>query len=214
MQPSYAFFDFDNTLIHGKSMFDFSDDHHRYGGPPPLRPEEFDVPRAEINRRYFRRWRGLTPTEISEAVRAWTHRRTRTGPLWVPAVHRVLRRLQAQGVHPVVVSGSAHELIGPWLRELGIRPDHVLATRPLVVAGRYTGEIATSMIGEGKAAAVRSFAARNAVDLRQSMAFGDHLSDLPLLEAVGWPVAVIGDPALHAAACDRGWFVLDAGGAR
>jgi phosphoserine phosphatase len=52
-----------------------------------------------------------------------------------------------------------------------------------------------------------SFARRRNLDLSRSYAYADAISDLPMLEAVGNPVAVNPDRRLLAAAKDRGWQV-------
>jgi phosphoserine phosphatase len=46
------------------------------------------------------------------------------------------------------------------------------------------------MYGEGKVAAMRDFAAEHEIDLTESWAYSDSASDLPMLRAVGNPVAV------------------------
>jgi phosphoserine phosphatase len=50
-----------------------------------------------------------------------------------------------------------------------------------------------------------SYARRRGVDLSRSYAYADSISDLPMLEAVGNPVAVNPDRRLAAAAKERGW---------
>ena len=52
-----------------------------------------------------------------------------------------------------------------------------------------------------------SFARRRNVDLSRSYAYADSISDLPMLEAVGIPVAVNPDARLHAAAKEKGWQI-------
>jgi hypothetical protein len=62
--------------------------------------------------------------------------------------------------------------------------------------------------GEGKALAVKTLAAQRGYDLELSYAYTDSVSDLPLLDMVGHPVAVNPDAALHALARQRGWPVV------
>ncbi len=52
-----------------------------------------------------------------------------------------------------------------------------------------------------------SYARRRNVELSRSYAYGDSISDLPMLEAVGNPVAVNPDKRLLAAAQERNWQV-------
>jgi HAD superfamily hydrolase (TIGR01490 family) len=76
-----------------------------------------------------------------------------------------------------------------------------LATRD----GRWTGRLAGEhMRGEAKARAIRGLAARHALDLGESYAYGNALADLPMLEAVGHPVAVNPEVGLERIACSEG----------
>ncbi len=65
------------------------------------------------------------------------------------------------------------------------------------------------MIGAGKAAAVRDYAAQNGISLSASTAYGDDSSDEALLAAVGRGVVVGNDPVLHSLLSQRGWERLD-----
>ena len=75
--------------------------------------------------------------------------------------------------------------------------------------GRYTGELEFYCVGEGKAQAIRSLAGRVGVDLEGSYAYSDSVSDLPMLETVGHPVAVNPDKDLRKEAETRGWDVRE-----
>lgn len=75
--------------------------------------------------------------------------------------------------------------------------------------GYYTGEPTGLFIyGADKARAVRRLAEREGIDLSVSYAYSDSASDLPMLRAVGHPVAVNPDKELLAEARERGWEVL------
>jgi hypothetical protein len=62
--------------------------------------------------------------------------------------------------------------------------------------------------GPQKAATIRRIAERDGLDLNESWAYSDSATDLPMLEAVGHPVAVNPDRALRRIAQMRGWPVL------
>ena len=64
------------------------------------------------------------------------------------------------------------------------------------------------MYRAGKARAIEQLAEREGIDLAASYAYSDSESDLPMLEAVGHPVAVNPDAALARIARERGWDVL------
>ena len=72
--------------------------------------------------------------------------------------------------------------------------------------GRYTGFMSTPpLVGEARAAWLRRYAAGEGVDLKTSYAYADSYSDLPLLRAVGNPVAVSPDSHLYRYARRRRW---------
>ena len=59
-----------------------------------------------------------------------------------------------------------------------------------------------------KIAPMRRFAAEHDLDLEASWAYSDSVSDLPMLELVGNPVAVNPDAELARIARERGWRVM------
>ncbi len=107
-----------------------------------------------------------------------------------------------------IVSSSPEEVVRPLARHFGA--SGVVATRAGVdEEGKYTGELAFYCYGEGKADAIREVAARAGVDLEGSYAYSDSITDLPMLEAVGHPVAVNPDRELRREAEARGWDIRD-----
>ncbi|HUJ30997.1 MAG TPA: HAD family phosphatase [Candidatus Acidoferrum sp.] len=86
----------------------------------------------------------------------------------------------------------------------------VVATELEACGGYWTGEIAGEHISsKEKARAVRDLAVRHNLQLKQSYAYGDQVSDLPMLESVGQPAAVNPSARLARVARLRGWPVLD-----
>jgi phosphoserine phosphatase len=76
-------------------------------------------------------------------------------------------------------------------------------------AGAFTGRFDGPFVyGPGKVEAMQAFAADHDIDLAQSYAYSDSLSDLPMLEAVGHAVVVNPDPALAAIAKREGWQTM------
>jgi phosphoserine phosphatase len=78
----------------------------------------------------------------------------------------------------------------------------------VIADGRYTGDVAFYAYGEAKAARMRELAAERGYRLTGCYAYSDSITDLPMLEAVGHPVAVNPDRALRRVAAGRGWPVL------
>jgi HAD superfamily hydrolase (TIGR01490 family) len=74
-----------------------------------------------------------------------------------------------------------------------------------VYTGRFDGPFC---YGEGKPVRMRELAAEKGVDLADSWAYSDSASDLPMLRAVGHPVAVNPDAELARVAREEGWDVM------
>lgn len=116
---------------------------------------------------------------------------------------------QAAGREVVVVSSTGADVVEPLGRMVGA--DRVIATRMVVADGRYTGQIAFCASGSGKVRAMRELARTSGYTLADCHAYGDSITDLPMLEAVGHPHAVNPDRALRRIAESRGWPVLEFG---
>jgi HAD superfamily hydrolase (TIGR01490 family) len=115
---------------------------------------------------------------------------------------------RANGRSIYIVSSSPEEVVRPLARHFGV--SGVLATRAEVGPdGKYTGELEFYCYGGGKAQAIREAALRAGVDPSGSYAYTDSITDLPMLEAVGHPVAVNPDRELRRVAEERGWQVRD-----
>jgi alcohol-forming fatty acyl-CoA reductase len=170
--------------------------------PSYLRAERRD--RGEFLRGFYRRYEGASVEGVrrlmDEHVGELMLRR-----LSAAAVRRI-REHRAAGHRTVLITGALEHFISP------IRPlfDEVIATTLRVRDGRYTGDLAQPpQVGEARAAWLRAYAHGRGADLKRSYAYADSHSDLPLLRAVGNPVAVNPDVALFRVARKRRWPVED-----
>ena len=108
----------------------------------------------------------------------------------------------------VVVSASSAEMVEPIAALVGA--DRAIATRMEVDAeGRFTGRIEHSLLHGAKVAALVADASAHRISLSRSWAYSDSISDRPMLEAVGHPVAVNPDRDLRRLADAQGWPVRD-----
>jgi HAD superfamily hydrolase (TIGR01490 family) len=115
---------------------------------------------------------------------------------------------RAAGRHIYIVSSSPEEVVRPLARHFGV--SGVIATRAQVGPdNRYTGELEFYAYGRQKADAIRAMAERSGVELKHSYAYTDSITDVPMLEAVGHPVAVNPDRELRHLAEERGWEIRD-----
>ena len=148
--------------------------------------------------------RGLPVDELRQLVAE------AIGPVLRPLVYREPLELVAaharRGEPSYVVSATLQEVVEVLASELGF--DGALGSVCEVADGIYTGRCLRACHGHGKAEAVRELAAAQDLDLAASTAYSDSHTDLPLLEAVGNPVAVNPDRELRRLAVERGWRVV------
>jgi HAD superfamily hydrolase (TIGR01490 family) len=122
-----------------------------------------------------------------------------------PAAVRRVREHRALGHRTVLITGALDFVVEP------LRPlfdDIVCASLSVRPDGTYSGELTeVPPTGEARAQVLLDFAEAEGIELSESVAYADSSSDLPLLEAVGFPVAVNPETRLAAIARKRGWLV-------
>ena len=133
--------------------------------------------------------------------------RERIQPMIAPGAAKLLAQHRAAGDTLLIITATNSFVTRPIADLLGV--DNLIATEPEFRDGRYTGELAaTPCFQEGKIERLRDWL-RDRGEPLQAMAnacfYSDSRNDIPLLEAVGEPVAVDADPALAAHARQRGW---------
>ena len=212
-----AFFDVDGTLTTSPTMFRFLRYYLAAVGRPPgeydahrqrLRAmDALGCTREEINRAYFTALTDAPAALLDELAGQWFAVELNTGRLYHLPVLNALRHHQGTGDHIVLVSGSYPALVRRIAADLGI--DEVRCTRPEIARGHYTGRLAgPPMIGDAKALAVDDTVTRLGTERERTIAYGDHISDLPMLQAAGSGVVVGGDATLRAIARERLWPLL------
>ena len=106
-----------------------------------------------------------------------------------------------------IVTAASQELAEVLAQVLVL--DGGVGMRSEVRDGVYTGKPAGPFTyREGKAEAIRELAAREDIDLSESFAYSDSESDLPMMRAVGHPVAVNPDRVLERVAREEGWRIM------
>lgn len=124
-----------------------------------------------------------------------------------PAAVRRIREHRAAGHRTVLITGAVRPLTRPLLPLF----DHIEAAELAVdERGVCTGYLSSSpLVGESRAAWMRSHAAEHGIDMAASYGYADSHSDLPLLAAVGHPVAVRPDVTLFRHARKAHWDIVD-----
>lgn len=107
-----------------------------------------------------------------------------------------------------LVTAAPNELAQLLARRLGLTG--ALGTVAESENGVYTGRLVGEILhGPAKAEAIRALAAKEGLDLDRCVAYSDSINDLPMLTTVGDAVAINPDPALRRLARAKGWEVHD-----
>jgi HAD superfamily hydrolase (TIGR01490 family) len=213
-----AFFDLDRTLISGSSAFAFGVAAWRRDLVPSR-----EFARDAIGAVVFRH-RGASDDQVAR-VRArilGAVRGVRQADLVAlnavlipkllarvrPEAQRLVDMHRRAGRPTYIVSASPQELVEPLASALGMTGG-IGTVSEVDGDGVYTGELAGPFVyGPGKVTAIVEMAEWEGYELALSYGYSDSLSDRPMLEAVGHPVAVNPDTALARIAHDQGWPIV------
>jgi HAD superfamily hydrolase (TIGR01490 family) len=215
-----AFFDVDNTLMRGASIYHFARGLAARGMFGPR-----DLARLTWGQLAFR-MRGTENSDHIDAAREAAlafvaghkvadivrlgeeiYDDTMADRIWEGTRELTQRHLQA-GQRVWLVTATPVELANILARRLGLTG--ALGTVSESADGVYTGKLVGGLLhGKAKAAAVRALARREGLDLSRSSAYSDSFNDMPLLQLVGHPNVVNPDAELLAEARRRNWPVHD-----
>ena len=130
-----------------------------------------------------------------------------------PEAQKLLESHHHAGHATYIVSAAPVEIVEPLAHALGMTAG--IGTRAVVDDGVYTGELAGPFCyGPGKVEAIADVAHWEGYDLTRCYAYSDSASDLPMLEAVGHPVAVNPDARLGATPAEPAGRSSSSAGAR
>ena len=160
------------------------------------------ISRTHFNRAFYKSYKGWKPDRArtlgKESFAGYTLDRL------FPGAVEELREHRKAGHRIVLLSGALDFVLEPF-KDLA---DDVLSASLEEKDGVYTGELSGAPVaGEARARMLASFARKRGLDLSRSYAYADSISDLPMMEAVGNPVAVNPDARLEKAAKERGWSI-------
>jgi HAD superfamily hydrolase (TIGR01490 family) len=212
----FAAFDLENTLIASNVVASYSwlatrrlphEDRVRFvlqtlrEAPALLALDRRD--RSDFLRHFYRRYDGADVAQLeADAVEMFSDLILTKS---FPAAIRRVREHRRLGHRTVLITGALDLAIAP------LRPlfdDIVAPSLAQREDGTYRGELTdVPPTGEARASALFDYADAHGFDLAEGIAYADSTSDLPMLEAVGFPVAVNPETRLAALARKRGWLV-------
>jgi fatty acyl-CoA reductase len=159
--------------------------------------------RTDFLRHFYRRYENAPVAQIAEETSELLSDVILTKSF--PAGLRRVREHRALGHRTVLITGAldfAVDCLRPLFDEI------IAAEMTVKPDGTYSGEMtAVPPTGEARAQVMADYAAAEGLDLAEAVAYADSSSDLPMLEAVGFPVAVNPETRLAAIARKRGWLV-------
>jgi HAD superfamily hydrolase (TIGR01490 family) len=215
-----AFFDVDNTVMQGASIFHLARGLHR---------RQFfttgDLVRAAWQQAWFRVVGSEDPEHIAKAratglafiaghtvaeleeIGEEIFDEHMADKIW-PGTRALAQWHLDRGQRVWLITAAPVEIATVIARRLGLTG--ALGTVSEHVDGVYTGALVGEMLhGEGKAVAIREIAERESLVLDDCYAYSDSSNDLPMLSLVGHPCAVNPDSSLRAHAKANGWRVRD-----
>lgn len=216
-----AFFDVDNTLMMGASIFHFARglaarDYFSTGdlvrfavGQAKFRLLGKEMDADELAETRAGALAFVAGMEVAEIVRLGEeiYDDLMAGRIWGGTRALAQTHLDA-GQRVWLVTATPVELAQIIARRLGLTG--ALGTVAEVVDGRYTGRLVGEPVhGPAKAEAVRALAEREGLELARCSAYSDSVNDVPMLSLVGHPTAINPDSDLKAHARANGWPVRD-----
>lgn len=212
-------FDLDNTLLAGDSDYEWGQflidrgvlDRAHYEARNRAFYEDYKAGRLDIYAFLNFSLRPLA-THSRAQLDVWhaEYMQTRIAPMITDAARALVNRHLQDADLVAIITATNSFITAPIARAFGVQ--HLIATEPEQVNGRYTGEVVgTPCFREGKITRLEQFLEHHGTRLdclTSSRFYSDSLNDLPLLEKVQHPVAVDPDPTLRAHAATHGWPII------
>ncbi|MEA1902115.1 MAG: HAD-IB family hydrolase [Actinomycetota bacterium] len=218
MTSAAAFFDLDRTLISGASAFPVgveawrqglvsNADIARWGGAAIsflLIGDKGDNSSDELRSDFLTRIDGVSVASFDGLGSAVLPRLTSKVR---PESRKLITMHHEANRDTYIVSASPDRIVAPLAASLSMTG--AIGTKGEIIDGRYTGQLDGPFVyGQGKVESIENLVSDRGYDLELCYAYSDSISDLPMLEAVGHPVAVNPDSELESIAHERGWPIV------
>lgn len=218
--PSAAFFDVDNTFMHGASSYWLARALAKHGVVSARNIISFAWKQASFKFRGTEDHGHISSVKTSalELVAGFPVDEMRAiceevvdrdiSPRILAPVKRLAERHLSMGEEVWLVTASPVELAGVLASRMGLTG--ALGTIAEIEDGCYTGRLVGDLMhGPAKAEGIARLASERGFDLDRCTAYSDSANDLPMLNKVGRAIAVNPDSRLARQARLFGWTVLD-----
>lgn len=162
--------------------------------------------RKVFNDIFFKRYKG----ETEDRLRFFADELFETvlKPAVFPGTFELIEKSRSLGLRQVVVTGALDFSVEPLMKYLGI--ETYVSNRLEFVNGIATGRLLPPVLAAAtKASWIRNYAEQEGINLSDSYAYTDSMSDLPMLSIVGHPAAVNPDMRLKQTALHHDWPILN-----
>jgi HAD superfamily hydrolase (TIGR01490 family) len=162
--------------------------------------------RIFFNDLFFKRYKGETEDRLRFFADELFEEVLKPGVF--PGAFELIQKSKSLGLRQVVVTGALDMSVKPLMDYLGI--EDYAANHLEFVNGVATGRLLPPVLASAtKASWIRAFAEREKINLNDSYAYSDSMSDLPMLSLVGHPAAVNPDMRLRQTALHHDWPILN-----
>ena len=215
---SLAIFDLDNTLIGGDSDYLWGEflcdegiisDRQSFEKKNDYFYQQYELGSLDIYAWAEFSFEILSHYSINE-LEAFHHKfmAQKIEPIFLEKAQDCINSHKKNGDTVLVITASNTFVTAPIVKRYGI--NHLIATEPEIVSGRYTGKVSgIPCFKSGKIENLMPWLERNGESLKDSTFYSDSHNDLPLLELVDDPVAVNADKILAKIAQTNGWDILN-----
>ena len=219
-QKRAAFFDVDNTLIRGSTIYFLGRGMYQRGYFTKKDISRFVVANLRFrltgkeNKEEIQRFQDAATDFIGghnvkdiESIAQEIYDEFVSPAIWQGTIE-IAQGLVSEGVEVYLVTAAPEDMAVIIAKRLGLTG--ALGSKAEIADGMYTGKMNGPLLhGKEKAIAVRELANEKGFDLSQCLAFSDSNNDLPLLQCVGHPSAINPDALLGLRAMAEGWPIHD-----
>ena len=215
-----AFFDVDNTLIRGSSLYFLGRGMYQRGYFTKKDISRFVLANLRFrltgkeNKEEIQRFQDAATDFIGghnvkdiEAIAQQIYDEFVSPAMWQGTIDIAQSHI-ANGVEVHLVTAAPEDMATLIAKRLGLTG--ALGSKAEIEDGHYTGRMNGALLhGKEKAVAVRELAAAKGFNLEDCFAYSDSNNDLPLLQCVGHPSAINPDALLGLRAMAEGWPIHD-----
>jgi HAD superfamily hydrolase (TIGR01490 family) len=215
-----AFFDVDNTLIRGSTIYFLGRGMYQRGYFTKKDISRFVLANLRFrltgkeNKEEIARFQDAATDFIGghnvkdiEAIAQQIYDEFVSPAMWQGTIDIAQTHI-ANGVEVYLVTAAPEDMATLIAKRLGLTG--ALGSKAEIKDGLYTGKMNGALLhGKEKAVAVRELAEKKGFDLEDCFAYSDSNNDLPLLQCVGHPSAINPDALLGLRAMAEGWPIHD-----